>query len=130
MVAAILSLVISVVYTIFINYTRNSEREDIEYQFIQELTSLESWVRQDLRSAISVTEEVKNVFSIKTVYLDNQKQPQIREIVYWVDEEGRGVQRHVKNTQETKNFNFTGLMPENETFVFNISAPDLVDPDE
>lgn len=130
MVLAVFALVISIIYTMFINYSRNSKREDIEYQYMQELTSLEAWVRQDLRSAVAVAEDVDNIFSIKTIYLDNQNQPQVKEIVYWVDEKGNGVQRHTKNSAEVKNFDFTGLMPENDTFVFNISNPILENPDE
>ena len=70
MVLAVFALVISIIYTMFINYSRNSKREDIEYQYMQELTSLEAWVRQDLRSAVAVAEDVDNIFSIKTIYLE------------------------------------------------------------
>jgi prepilin-type N-terminal cleavage/methylation domain-containing protein len=119
-VSALAALAISLIYTLYIHFSRSANTEDLEQQYYQKLTSLEGWVRQDLRSAVEVREEASGVFSIKTQSLDNQLNLNTREIVYWRDEGGRGVERHVKNTGEVKQFDFTGLVPEGESFIFRI----------
>ena len=84
------------------------------------MTALEARVRQDLRSASEVKNEAEGVYLIKVSMLDGSLNPKAEEIVYWVDEEGYGVQRHVKNTGDSIQFDFSELIPEGESFIFRI----------
>ena len=120
MVSAIIVLVTGVIYSMYFHATRSAERQDKEQLYYQKLTSLEARVRQDLRSSLAFQEEAPGVFSIKTIHMDQSNNPSIRDIIYWVDESGRGVERHVKNTSEVKTFDFSGLLGDNEQFIFRL----------
>ena len=120
MVSAIIVLVTGVIYSMYFHATRSADRQDKEQVYYQKLTSLEARVRQDLRSSLAFQEEVPGVFSIKTISMDKSNNPSIKDIIYWVDESGRGVERHVKNTSEVKTFDFSGLLGDNEQFIFRL----------
>ena len=95
MVSAIIVLVTGLIYSMYFHASRSADRQDKEQLYYQKLTSLEARVRQDLRSSLAFQEEAPGVFSIKTIHLDESKNPSIIDVIYWVDDSGRGVERHV-----------------------------------
>jgi|GEM_PF-1047314 len=120
MVSAIIVLVTGLIYSMYFHVSRNADRQDKEQLYYQKLTSLEARIRQDLRSSLAFQEEAPGVFSIKTIYMDESNNPSIKDIIYWVDESGRGVERHDKNASEVKTFDFSGLLGDNEQFIFRL----------
>ena len=120
MVSTLMILVCSLSVSLYVYFSRSADREDREQIYYQKLTALEARIRQDLRSAYVFNEDAPGVYSIKTIYLDENGIASLKEVIYWVDESGRGVQRHVKDSTESRTFDFSGLLPENEQFIFRI----------
>ena len=119
-VSALASVALSLVYTLYIYFFHSTNTETAEQLYFRKLTALESRVRQDLRAAIEVKKEADGVYSVIASKLDQAMNPGTEEIIYWVDEGGRGVQRHVKSTGDVNQFDFSGLIPEGESFIFSI----------
>ena len=120
MVLAMIILVTGLIYSMYFYSTRNADRQDRKQLYYQKLTSLEARVRQDLRSSVAFKEEAPGVYIIKSIRIDEYMNPSIKEIIYWVDDSGRGVERHVKDSSESKTFDFSHLLTDKEQFIFRI----------
>jgi prepilin-type N-terminal cleavage/methylation domain-containing protein len=106
---------------VFTHLTRSSSSETREQEYYSLMAQLEARVKHDLRSSEGVKQEAEGVYSLIVINLDAQGSPQTKTIVYWVDESGLGVTRHVHETGERNIYNFASLMEEGKNFVFRLT---------
>jgi len=118
--SAIMITVVSSAFLIFSHLTQSSTREARQQELYGLMARLEARVKQDLRSSEGITEEAEGVYSLKVVNLDPSGNLQTKTIVYWVDESGLGVTRHVHETGKKTIYNFAALKDNEKPFIFKL----------
>lgn len=119
-VSALAVTVITCLFLLWLSFGRSSTEQTKEQEYYQKMAQLEARLKQDLRSAVQLNREVDGVYSIETIRLSDSGVPEKKTVVYWVDEEGYGVERLDSQTGERRVWDFSSVLEEGKRFIFEI----------
>ena len=119
-VSGLVVTVVSCLFLLYLSYGRTSGEQTKEQEYYQKMAQLEARLKQDLRSAVALKREVDGVYTLETIRLSQAGTPEKKVVVYWVDEEGYGVERFDAESGERRVWDFSGVLEEGKRFVFEI----------
>ena len=108
-VAALLATVVSIGYALYIQFHRSNVENTTKADYLRLYTQLEAQVKSDLRSAVKVTEDSPGVYSIVRLKQSSHpsETPGYQTIIYWVNDEKKGVERHEQDSGHVTQYDFS-----------------------